>query len=228
MIYSRALLSFVALYILSLTNCSGVDGDDDSNRSNSGGEPTGGLAAETESGGSAAVVVDSGSETSLADTGGIAQSGGAGGAGAAATNTDSGPGDSSSADSGVQRQDSGADSSQIDSAVVGTDANSVVTEGGAQPPLSAGSCCEQHAEPGCDNAEIQACVCDKLPDCCTTTWDLPCTLIVTQKFCEPGVRECVCGPAAEGGWEQTQCCETEWTSFCDETAVIKCDAKAGC
>ena len=228
MIYSRALLFFVALYILALTDCSGVDEDDNSNRSNSGGESTGGVAVETESGGSGEVV-DSGSETSLAETGGSAQSGGTGGVGGNAVIADSGPVvDSSSNDAGEQGRESGADSALTDSAVVGTDADSAVTEGGVQPPLSSGSCCEDHAEPGCDDAETQACVCDKLPDCCTTTWDHACTLIVLGKFCEPGVRDCICGTAEEEGW-QPSCCESpEWTDFCNEIAIIKCGAKAGC
>ncbi len=100
-------------------------------------------------------------------------------------------------------------------------------DSGTQDNTGSGGCCEEHAEPGCEDLETQTCVCDKLPECCTDTWDLPCVLIVEQKYCEPGVRECVCGDAPDG-WEQTQCCETQWTNFCNETAIIKCGARASC
>jgi len=201
-----------------------LDEGDGPNEPIGGAESTAGVIEASGSGaGSGGAVVDSGIETAQGGTGGTAQEGGSGGT---MTNADASRGDSSINNAGVGGQAGGAAGVQVDSAVPAVDAS--VAEGGVQPPLGTGSCCEEHTEPGCDNAETQACVCEKLPDCCTATWDLPCTLIVLQKFCEPGVRECVCGPAAEGGWEQTQCCETEWTGFCDETAVIKCGAKAGC
>jgi hypothetical protein len=74
---------------------------------------------------------------------------------------------------------------------------------------------------------VQSCVCANLPDCCEDTWDESCVLIVAAKYCQPGVRDCVCGDAP-AGWEQTQCCETEWNNFCDVTATSKCGAMPGC
>jgi hypothetical protein len=90
-----------------------------------------------------------------------------------------------------------------------------------------GSCCEPHATAGCGNADIHVCVCEKQPSCCEKTWDAACVFIVEQKYCQQGVRECVCG-SGMGQWGQTQCCESEWSSTCDNVAEIKCNAVAGC
>jgi hypothetical protein len=54
-----------------------------------------------------------------------------------------------------------------------------------------------------------------------------CALIVQQKYCQPTVRDCVCGTDA-GQWDQTQCCSTDWTSTCDSVATLKCNAAQGC
>ena len=120
----------------------------------------------------------------------------------------------------------GIDGGMVDGAVDSGDSPDAGADGG-WIHIGTGGCCEEHADPGCEDAQIEACVCEKLPDCCADKWVLPCVLIVEQKFCEPGVRECVCGPAPDG-WQQTQCCETQWTDFCKETAIIKCGARAGC
>jgi len=94
--------------------------------------------------------------------------------------------------------------------------------------LGMGSCCEEHTTPGCSNADLQVCVCEKVPSCCTTAWNTPCVLIVKEKYCQPGVRDCVCGTDA-GQWGQTSCCDTEWTeTFCNQVAETKCGAVAGC
>ncbi len=200
-------LSFT-LSILVLSGC--PSNDEDPAIAGSGGQQ-GGAGAGQGGGGASG-----GGTGGLAGTAGIGGAvGGEGGGGTAggdaavdAAGTDGGMVEGDGAvDAGVGDPDGGGDGS---TAHVGT-----------------GGCCEEHAEPGCEDAEIEACVCEKLPDCCTNTWDLPCVLIVEQKFCEEGVRDCVCGPAPDG-WEQTQCCETQWTNFCKETAIIKCGARAGC
>ena len=213
--YFRILLFLITLNLLASTSCSGLDEGDKSNGPINGAQSTGGVAAASGSGGSV-VVVDSGIETAQGGTGGVAQAAGSGGVGGTVTNADAGRSDSSINHAGTGGQAGGA-------------ADASVAESGVQPPLSTASCCEEHAEPGCNNAQTQACVCEKLPDCCTATWDMACMFIATDRFCEPGVRECVCGPAAEGGWELTDCCETYWDeTLCDRTAVIKCGAKEDC
>ncbi|MDB4971694.1 MAG: hypothetical protein JWN48_35 [Myxococcaceae bacterium] len=86
-----------------------------------------------------------------------------------------------------------------------------------------GSCCAEHDTPGCNNADLMVCVCEKDPTCCTTAWGKQCAFIVEQKYCQEGVRDCVCQE-----WGKTECCGTAWTSTCDSVAKIKCDAVPGC
>jgi hypothetical protein len=90
-----------------------------------------------------------------------------------------------------------------------------------------GSCCAKHDAPGCGNADLQVCVCEKLPSCCTKAWDAACVFLVEQKYCQAGVRDCVCGTGSDQ-WGQAQCCDSEWSSSCDSVAEIKCGAVAGC
>jgi hypothetical protein len=90
-----------------------------------------------------------------------------------------------------------------------------------------GSCCMQQSTPGCSNPDLEVCVCAKDQSCCATAWDAPCVLIVQQKYCQPGIRDCVCGTDA-GQWGQTECCGTDWTSSCDSVATLKCNAVQGC
>jgi hypothetical protein len=86
-----------------------------------------------------------------------------------------------------------------------------------------GACCAAHEGSGCDDPDVEACVCDLLPDCCSGNWDFLCAQIVAEKRCEPGVRECVCEE-----WEQMTCCEEQWTAFCGITAEAKCGASPRC
>jgi len=90
-----------------------------------------------------------------------------------------------------------------------------------------GSCCMEQSTPGCSNASLEVCVCEKDQSCCTMAWGPQCVLIVEQKYCQPGVRDCVCGTDA-GQWGQTQCCSMDWTSTCDSVATLKCNAVQGC
>jgi hypothetical protein len=95
--------------------------------------------------------------------------------------------------------------------------------------LGTGSCCQEQTTPGCGNADLQVCVCEKLPACCTSAWSKPCVLIVKEKYCQPGVRDCVCGTNPDAGqWGQTMCCDTAWTDNCNTVAEIKCSAVVGC
>jgi len=99
------------------------------------------------------------------------------------------------------------------------------TDGGVV--TGSGSCCAEHDTGGCGNADLMVCVCEKDPSCCTKAWGRQCVFIVEQKYCQAGVRDCVCG-SAEGQWGQTTCCESQWSSMCDSVAKLKCDAVAGC
>lgn len=95
------------------------------------------------------------------------------------------------------------------------------------PVMNTGSCCEASDKPGCGTPETQACVCALQPRCCMAAWDETCTFIVAQKFCQAGVRECVCG-GGTGQWQQSECCAQSWTDTCDSVALNKCNARAGC
>jgi hypothetical protein len=94
--------------------------------------------------------------------------------------------------------------------------------------LGTGSCCMEHDTPGCSNADLQVCVCEKLTACCTDAWSAPCVLIVQQKYCQPGVRDCVCGDG-DGQWGRHSCCDQDWSdAFCNDVAQSKCGAMTGC
>jgi hypothetical protein len=111
-----------------------------------------------------------------------------------------------------------------------TDGGGMQTDGGMDSGSGVrdvGSCCSVQNTPGCSNASLEVCVCEKDPSCCTTTWAEPCVLVVQQKYCQPGVRDCVCGTDA-GQWGQSDCCNTDWTSTCDSVATLKCNAVQGC
>ena len=115
----------------------------------------------------------------------------------------------------------------------GTDASSG-QDAGAVPDGSPdgglrdiGSCCSEQTTPGCGDPNLELCVCQNDPDCCTKAWGLACALLVQQKYCQTGVRDCVCGTDA-GQWAQTSCCSTDWNSTCDSVATLKCGAAQGC
>jgi hypothetical protein len=103
----------------------------------------------------------------------------------------------------------------------------VEVDAGSTPLSGSGSCCSAHDTPGCGNADLQVCVCEKLPECCTKAWTDACVFIVAQKYCQAGVRDCVCGTGT-AQWGQTQCCESQWSASCDSVAELKCNAVAGC
>jgi hypothetical protein len=142
---------------------------------------------------------------------------------ATGSGVDAGGGDH--VDAGVGGGDSGAPN------VPGLDGGSPfvpdpasLDDGGALQ--GSGSCCAEHSTPGCSNADLMVCVCEKDPTCCSVAWGKQCAFIVEQKYCQPNVRECVLG-SGEGQWGQTQC-ETEWSNFCDSVAEIQCGAVPGC
>lgn len=153
--------------------------------------------------------------------------------------TATGTGDANEPSDGSPGQDA---TSTTDGGGMGADGGGVPTDGGVVSDGSVvpddgggadgglrdvGSCCSMQTTPGCSNASLEVCVCEKDQSCCTTAWGLPCVLIVQQKYCQPTVRDCVCGTDA-GEWGQTQCCSTDWTSTCDSVATLKCNAVQGC
>jgi len=128
-------------------------------------------------------------------------------------------------DAGVPHSGGAAGSGppELDAAV----STPIEVDAGTPALTGSGSCCSAHDTPGCSNADLQVCVCENLPDCCTKAWSDACAFIVKQKYCQAGVRDCVCG-TGDAQWGQNQCCETQWSASCDSVAELKCTAVAGC
>lgn len=75
--------------------------------------------------------------------------------------------------------------------------------------LCAGDCCEAHTNPGCNNPDIQNCVCDADPFCCEVSWD---------SNCVAGIELHVCGTCQE----DTGCCTGHSTPGCGIAACEDC------
>jgi hypothetical protein len=111
-------------------------------------------------------------------------------------------------------------------------------------PVGAEVCCLPHASPGCNNPDVQACVCAVDASCCNAAWDESCALQAEQcgscegECCSPnetagcgstgnlGCESCVC--AVDG-----YCCDVAWDSFCAECAagtggLDACVVSGGC
>lgn len=126
--------------------------------------------------------------------------------------------------------DAGATRGAAQSAPDATVARTGLEEDAGTGPSRAtntGSCCSTSAEPGCGDSALQQCVCALQPSCCSEAWTQACTFVIAHKYCQPGVRECVCG-SAEGQWKQADCCAQGWTDTCESVAIHKCGADPGC
>lgn len=102
------------------------------------------------------------------------------------------------------------------------------------------SCCEVHPEPGCDDKEVEACVCANDGFCCAMegTWDSLCAseselcgadcgfaadcceLSPTPGCGQPVIEACVCMLA--GG---EICCAVEWDAACSALAAEQCNVQ---
>ena len=101
--------------------------------------------------------------------------------------------------------------------------------------VSDGSCCLVHNNSGCNELDVQSCVCADDPYCCTTSWDAICVTFTLdcdgcdepgkEACCEvhdspgctdslggPAVQNCVCADAAD-------CCSGAWVEQCAVLAV---------
>lgn len=52
-----------------------------------------------------------------------------------------------------------------------TDPNTMSGADTLEPPMS---CCEKHGTPGCDDGEVEQCVCEAMGDCCEVGWSQDC------------------------------------------------------
>ena len=185
---------------------------------NQPGPAAAGVGAGAKAAGGAVAAPQGGSGANTAGTGGAA--------------ADAAVPQASAADSGNGPAQGGAGAASAPTPsepIAGGPSTPAAGSGGADAPalIGVGSCCTAHDTPGCGNADLQVCVCEQLPSCCTDKWDAACTFIVTQKHCQPGIRECVCGSASDQ-WGQAQCCAQRWSNTCDEVAETKCGAEPGC
>jgi hypothetical protein len=71
--------------------------------------------------------------------------------------------------------------------------------------MTAGNCCTQRDEPGCELESVQACVCQAAPDCCQGAWNETCVKAVSWWLCG------TCGGRGEQGPEcGTSVCDEDW------------------
>lgn len=85
-----------------------------------------------------------------------------------------------------------------------------------------GSCCTAHATPGCNDPDVQNCVCGMNPTCCDTAWSDDCASMAdlcgscSGSCCEPNgspgcedaaVEQCVCA-------QDSFCCDAYWDDIC--------------
>lgn len=201
------------------TDAGSAKPSDDAQGSSSDGNPSSG-GGHSEAGSSSVRVTRDGSTPTNGangpEQGGVSGSGAGDGAVRATSGNDAGTRPTGGDDAGWW-SGRAADS--------GPERPSEVGDGGVV--TGSGSCCSERDSGGCGNADLMVCVCEKDPSCCTKAWGRQCVFIVEQKYCQAGVRDCVCG-SAEGQWDQPQCCTSQWTSTCDSVARLKCDAIPGC
>lgn len=86
------------------------------------------------------------------------------------------------------------------------------------------SCCEVQSEAGCAQTNVQGCVCDRVPSCCQSAWDIVCVQLVDALACasckgpccetgittgceDPDVESCVCDA-------DPTCCSETWDDYC--------------
>ncbi|MCB9717031.1 MAG: hypothetical protein H6712_24455 [Myxococcales bacterium] len=118
-------------------------------------------------------------------------------------------------------------------------------DGGEPPPpggddgASGGECCSEHSAPGCDEPEVEACVCAIEPFCCDTRWSAACTAVLEVHGCgECGAEppppsggdsggEPPPPPGGDSGGEPPpggdgDCCADNGTPGCDDATIESC------
>ena len=73
-----------------------------------------------------------------------------------------------------------------------------------------GHCCDPHEGAGCNDAETEACLCNKDPYCCIYEWDEICVEL-TNVYCD-----------ACGGFDNGDCCTPNGSPGCEGPAVQQC------
>jgi hypothetical protein len=96
--------------------------------------------------------------------------------------------------------------------------------GAAGMELGSTSCCEAHGGAGCADATIQDCVCQQVPSCCQSAWDLVCVELVSSLSCGSCKGDCCTSTSVTGCNDSaieacvckgdTGCCDDHWDDFC--------------
>jgi len=79
------------------------------------------------------------------------------------------------------------------------------------------TCCEANVEIGCNQPDVQECVCDNDPFCCATEWDASC---VEQAF-----NSCALNcdaPATGGSPSALNCCTAHQSLGCEDPEITDC------
>ena len=69
------------------------------------------------------------------------------------------------------------------------------------------SCCEVQTQPGCAQANVQQCVCDRVASCCQSAWDVVCVQLIDALGCA----SC-----------KAPCCEIGVTAGCQDATIESC------
>src|SRR5262245_26154382 len=130
-------------------------------------EPSGEMQSAAGEGGSG---MEPGDEQGGQSTG--AGSGGQGGSSGQSSNTDAGGTDDPDAtpqDAGAQEDPDPMPDGGMSSIDAGPEPepDAAVDAGDMEGTIGTGSCCAEHETPGCSNADLQVCVCELLPTCCS-------------------------------------------------------------
>ncbi|MGB0591278.1 MAG: cupredoxin domain-containing protein [Myxococcota bacterium] len=94
-------------------------------------------------------------------------------------------------------------------------------------PCSEGSCCEPNGSPGCEDADVNACVCALDGACCDVAWDALCVLFAVE-YCELGEQcDFVCGDGTCDAGESCDSC-SEDCGACGTCGDSVCDPDENC
>lgn len=90
----------------------------------------------------------------------------------------------------------------------------------------AAPCCEPHEFPGCDNKEVEVCVCEQDPYCCEISWDQVCVNEVDESQCGYCI-EPICGDGACSPFEDCKLCPKD-CGQCPPGPCCQAKASPGC
>ena len=95
------------------------------------------------------------------------------------SDTTGGPGGNTVTITGASASSTMSGSTTTDPATTDAPTDTSESESMTSPTSTTGDppgmgCCEPHAGPGCNEPDVQTCVCKTLPECCVFEWDQPC------------------------------------------------------